>query len=138
MLDVRFEENPQLMLPQSLPEDIFDIIFVEAHLLLNAVGTSDMAHLRVEFLTNIVSDVLRMHDIYDLYKEHLAGLVVMYGSWVILESLSRAKTIFYKPPTFEMLFDNEVLSKELLKHQEFFKRSISQEVILDQGHTYGA
>ncbi len=130
MIDARFEQHPEYMLPAYVPEDIFDQIFLESHDLLNAIGEKEQYQLDVASITNIVSDILRIYDIYELYKENLAGLVVMYASWVILESLSREGRISYKKADFEMLFDNEALQEELVAHQEAFRHAIGTEVIV--------
>ena len=131
MIDSRFEKDPALMLPSNLPEDIFDPIFVQSHALLHSVGAQGLEHLDVSMLTNIVADILRIYDIYDLYKDNLAGLVVMYASWVVLESLARENSIVYQESSFETLFDNDRLAAEILAHDEAFRRSISHEVIVD-------
>ncbi|MDH5465303.1 MAG: hypothetical protein OEW60_06700 [Thiovulaceae bacterium] len=129
MIDPRFEAEPSLMLPTNLPEDLFDVIFVESLALLNAMGEGTAKDLQVQVVTNIVSDILRVFDIYDMYKENLSGLVLIYATWTILESLQRENQINYDPPTFETLFDNELLSKQLIVHHDAFKRKISSEVI---------
>ena len=130
MVDTRFEQHPEYMLPALIPEDIFDQIFLEAHDLLNAIGTQQPYELEVVTITNIVSDILRIYDMYELYKDHLAGLVLIYASWVILESLHREGRISYRQPDFKMLFDNEVLQKELVAHQEAFRHAIGTEIII--------
>ena len=129
MIDPRFEAEPSLMLPTNLPEDLFDVIFVESLALLNAMGEGTAKDLQVQVVTNIVSDILRVFDIYDMYKENLSGLVLIYATWTILESLQRENQINYDSPTFETLFDNELLSKQLIVHHDAFKRKISSEVI---------
>ena len=129
MIDPRFETEPLLMLPTNLPEDLFDVVFVESLALLNAMGEGTAKDLQVQVVTNIVSDILRVFDIYDMYKENLSGLVLIYATWTILESLQRENQISYDPPTFETLFDNELLSKQLIVHHDAFKRKISSEII---------
>lgn len=130
MIDDRFEQHPELMLPKNLPEDLFDEIFLQSHDLLNAIGAVGEYQLDVVSLTNIVSDILRIYDIYELYKENIAGLVVMYASWVILESLKREGRIDYEEADFEVLFDNEALQEVIVANQEAFRHAIGTEVIL--------
>ena len=130
MVDSRFEEKPELMMPANIPEDIFDIIYLQSFSLIHAMaGHQDVKGLEIGFISNIVSDILRMHDIYDMYKENISGLVVMYASWIILEALRRDKTIEMTPVGFDTLFDNELLTQKLMTHNEAFQRKISIEVI---------
>ena len=133
MIDSRFEGQPSLMLPTELPEDIFDVVFVESLSLLNAMGDGTAKNLQLQVVTNIVSDILRVFDIFDMYKENLSGLVLIYATWTVLESLQRENLITYEPPTFETLFDNELLSAQLVIHHDAFKRKISSEVITTEG-----
>lgn len=130
MIDDRFQEHPELMLPSNIPEDIFDTIYLQAYVLIHSMaGEERLDGFDIDFITNIVSDILRIHDIYDMYKENISGLVVMYASWIILESLKRENRIQYKEVTFDKLFDNELLSAQLMLHNEAFHKKISSEVI---------
>ena len=124
MLDPRMAEEPELMLPGNIPEEVFDILFIESHALLNSVDGSNVIHLALDELTNIVVDILRIYDLYDLYKDNVGGLLVMYASWIILESLRRSEEIDMKACSFEMLFNNEVLMQALSTHHEAFEKTI--------------
>ncbi len=130
MVDPRMEKEPDLMLPANLPEDIFDLIFIQSHTLLNAIGSDHVSTLDVDIITNIVSDILRIYDIYDIYKDNLASLVVMYASWVILESLDREGRIRLQKCTFETLFDNDLLMQALQEHHKAFENTI-KDIIID-------
>ena len=124
MLDPRMAEEPELMLPGNIPEEVFDILFIESHALLNSVDSSNVIHLALDELTNIVVDILRMYDLYDLYKDNVGALLVMYASWIILESLRRAEEIDMEACSFDMLFNNEALMQALETHHEAFEKTI--------------
>ena len=64
-----------------------------------------------------------------MYKNNISGLVVMYASWIVLESIKREDSISFKSVGFDKLFDNEVLTVQLMLHNEAFQRKISQEVV---------
>lgn len=125
-----FARNPNSMLPSKMPEDIFDIVYVQSLDLLHAMSQEAKPHaLNIDIITNIVADILRMHDIYDLYKENLTGLVVIYASWIVLESLKREKTVTFEDVGFDELFDNEKLKDMLIKHSHAFQKKLSTEII---------
>jgi len=124
MIDPRMEEEPELMLPCNIPEDLFDMLFIESHALLNSVDASKEVHIEVNLLTNIVSDILRVYDIYELYKDNIAALVVMYASWIILESLRREETIEFESCSFDTIFDNDRLMESLEQHHAAFEKHI--------------
>ena len=129
MLDPNMDNEPELLLPSNIPEDMFDVLFVESHALLNAMNKDVSTSLIVDDLTNNVSDILRIYNIYDLYKDNLAGLVVMYASWIILESLRRSQEIDTDPVDFEKLFDNDTLMIAIEKHQIFFEKTIKTIIV---------
>ena len=131
MLDSRIEENPELMLPGNIPEDMFDLLFVQSHALLNSVDKESVGHLNLEILTNIVSDILRVYDIYELYKDNIGGLIVMYASWVILESLKREELIDFESCSFDNIFDNEVLMRIIENNQDAFEKHLKNVALLD-------
>ena len=131
MLDSRIEENPELMLPGNIPEDMFDLLFVQSHALLNSVDKERVGHLNIEMLTNIVSDILRVYDIYELYKDNIGGLIVMYASWVILESLKREELIDFESCSFDNIFDNEVLMRIIESNQDAFEKHLKNVALLD-------
>ena len=126
MLDPKMENKPELMLPSNIPEDLFDMLFIESHTLLNSVNTTKVGELELELnlLTNIVSDILRVYDIYELYKDNIAALVVMYASWIILESLKREDTIDFPSCNFDTIFDNDLLMQTLETHHTAFEKHI--------------
>jgi hypothetical protein len=129
MLDPNMENEPELMLPCNIPEDMFDILFVQSHALLNSIESKDVQSLVVDELTNLVSDILRIYDIYDLYKDNMAALVVMYASWIILESLQRSGEIDEESTDFNMLFDNDTLMASMQKHQKLFEKTIQTIIV---------
>ena len=129
MLDPNMENEPELMLPCNIPEELFDILFVQSHAILNSIETTEVQSLVVNELANIVSDILRIYDIYDIYKDNLAALIVMYASWIILESLQRSGEIEKESADFNMLFDNDALMLSIEKHQKLFEKTI-QTIIL--------
>ena len=124
MLDQRMENEPELMLPSNIPEELFDRLFLESHALLNSVDKTKMEQLDVNLLTNIVSDILRVYDIYELYKDNIAALVVMYASWIILESLKREEKIDFPSCSFDTIFDNDLLMETLETHHLAFEKHI--------------
>lgn len=124
MLDPRMENEPELMLPGNIPEDLFDLLFLESHTLLNSVDKTKVGAVNVDLLTNIVSDILRVYDIYELYKDNISALVVMYATWVILESLKREETIEFPSCSFETIFDNDLLMQTLERHHVAFEKHI--------------
>ena len=124
MLDQRMENEPELMLPSNIPEELFDMLFLESHALLNSVDKTKMDQLDVNLLTNIVSDILRVYDIYELYKDNIAALVVMYASWIILESLKREETIDFPSCSFDTIFDNDLLMETLETNHLAFEKHI--------------
>jgi len=124
MIDPRMEDEPELMLPCNIPEDIFDMLFLESHTLLNSVDSTKPQNIHVETLTNIVSDILRVYDIYELYKDNIAALVIMYASWVILESLKREELIDFPDCSFDTIFDNDKLMQILEVHHTAFEKHI--------------
>lgn len=124
MLDPQMEHKPELMLPCNIPEELFDILFVQSHALLNSIQSESISSLVVNELTNMVVDILRVYDLYELYKDNLAGLIVMYASWIILESLRRSESIDEDPVSFEHLFDNDKLMLVIEKHKEAFEKTI--------------
>lgn len=124
MLDPNMENSPELMLPGNIPEDLFDKLFLESHALLNNVDGENVSELKVELLTNIVSDILRVYDIYELYKDNIAALVVIYASWIILESLRREETITFPSCSFDTIFDNDCLMETLQTHHVAFTKHI--------------
>ncbi|KIM10541.1 MAG: hypothetical protein KU37_09555 [Sulfuricurvum sp. PC08-66] len=126
----RFEHDPMLMLPSHLPEDIFDVVYLQSLALLHAMGEqASTEDLDVDFLVNIVANILRMHDIYDMYRDDLSGLVVVYASWVILESLRREGAITFVEIGFDKLFDNDLLKDMLIVHAHAFQKKLSFEKI---------
>ena len=125
-----FIKEPEKMLPANMPEDVFDIVYVQSLDLLHAMSDTQQAQaLNVDIITNIVADILRLHDIYDLYKDNLTGLVVIYASWVVLESLRREGVIDLKSVGFEDLSDNEILKDKLIQYSEAFQKKLSTEKI---------
>lgn len=124
MLDPRMENEPELMLPGNIPEDLFDIFFLESHALLNNIDATNIKEVNVDLLTNTVSDILRVYDIYELYKDNIGALVIIYASWIILESLKREEVIDFPSCTFDTIFDNDCLMETLKEHHAAFQKHI--------------